>query len=779
MHFRLRSTFVLFVVIACIRTSLSATPKLPQVEPAALGVDGNQLQRIDEVVEKAIGKGEMPGCVVLIGHDGGIVFRKAYGQRQIEPTPEPMTVDTVFDLASLTKPVATATSVMLLVERGKVLLGEPVATYLPEFGQNGKSEITVEQLLTHQSGLIPDNPLGDYEHGSEEAWQRIWKLKPQGEPGSKFIYSDVNFLVLGKLVETVSGKPLAEFAKENIYAPLGMTETGFLPEKELRQRAAPSEQRDGAWLKGEVHDPRSALLGGVAGHAGLFSTAEDLAVYAQMMLGKGYYSGTTVLSPQTVADMTRARTIDGRQRALGWDVRTSYSINRGNLLSPRAFGHGGFTGTAMWIDPELKLFVIFLSNRLHPDGEGTVNPLAGRIGNIAAAALRIPPAVKDSAEVNAVPVVLGIDTLAADDFRPLKGKRVGLITNHTGLNAAGERTVDLLHKAPDVKLVALFSPEHGFAGKLDEDGIGDTRDEATGLPVYSLYGEEESRSPTKEQLAGLDVLVFDIQDIGARFYTYTSTMALAMRAAAEQGIEYVVLDRPNPINGVSVAGPMLEPGAESFIAIHSLPVRHGMTIGEIATMINHEQKIDAKLTVIEIKNWRRGTYWDGTGLVWVNPSPNMRSLTQAVLYPGVGMLETTNISVGRGTDTPFELVGAPWIDARGFAATLNDAGLPGVRFVPVRFTPTSSKHEGHLCEGVNLIITDRDRLEPVRMGFTIAATLRQLYADEWDTKNLRLIANERAIEGIRAGASAETIEAEYAAGLNDFRERRAEFLMYR
>jgi CubicO group peptidase (beta-lactamase class C family) len=342
---------------------------------------------------------------------------------------------------------------MLLVERGKILLSEPVATYLPEFGKNGKEAITVEQLLTHQSGLIADNPLGDYKHGADEAWRRIWELKPQSEPGSKFIYSDVNFLVLGKLVETVSGKPLAEFAKENIYAPLEMSETGFLPVQELRERAAPSEQRDGQWLKGEVHDPRSALLGGVAGHAGLFSTADDLAVYVQMMLGKGYYSGTTVLSPATIADMTRPRMIDGKQRALGWDVRTSYSVNRGNLLSPRAFGHGGFTGTAMWIDPELKLFVIFLSNRLHPDGKGIVNPLAGRIGNIAAAALRTPPVPRESVS-NSEPVILGIDALAEDGFRPLRGKRVGLITNHTGLNAVGERTVDLLHKAKEVNLVA-------------------------------------------------------------------------------------------------------------------------------------------------------------------------------------------------------------------------------------------------------------------------------------------------------------------------------------
>lgn len=776
-----RSAILVFV---CLKTGASpaSPPKPPRVEPAAVGVDASQLQNIDGAVAKAIADGEMPGCVVLVGHEAGIVFLKAYGERQVEPTPEPMTTDTVFDLASLTKPIATATSMMLLVERGKVTLGAPVAEYLPDFGQNGKEGITIEHLLTHQSGLIPDNPLADYEQGNEEAWRRIWALEPQSKPGEQFIYSDVNFLVLGKLVEKISGKPLNDFARDEIYVPLGMNQTGYLPAEELRKRAAPSEQRNDEWLKGVVHDPRSALLGGVAGHAGLFSTAEDLAVYAQMMLGKGYYCGTSILSPQTVAEMTRPRTVDGRLRALGWDVRTSYSTNRGDLLSPGAFGHGGFTGTAMWIDAELKLFVIFLSNRLHPDGKGTVNPLAGRIANIAAASLRITPnadgATTSTASDEATrPVVLGIDALVADEYRLLRGKRVGLITNHTGLNAAGERTVDLLHRAPDVKLVALFSPEHGFAGRLDEDGISDSRDEATGLPIYSLYGE--NRTPTAEQLEGLDVLVFDIQDVGARFYTYTSTMAQAMRAAAQHGLEYMVLDRPNPISGVSVAGPMLDPGSESFVGIHSLPVRHGMTIGELATMINDEQQLGAKLHVVRIENWRRGTYWDATGLVWVNPSPNMRSLTQAVLYPGAGMLETTNISVGRGTDTPFELVGAPWIDARRFADVLNDAALPGVRFVPVRFTPTSSKHAGKLCQGVNLVVTDRDQLEPVTMGFAIAAVLRQLYGDDWDTENLRLIGNERAVEAIRAGQSASAIVQEFQPGLSQFQKRRERYLLYK
>lgn len=777
--------FVLVLWLSCTSLTGGAQPpsELPQVAPEAVGLDGRVLDRIDKLVAEEIDKGKLPGCVVMIGRQGVVAFARAYGHRQLKPERQAMTLDTVFDMASLTKPMATATSIMILVERGQVRLRDPVATYIPEFAQNGKDAITVEHLLTHQGGLVPDNPLADYQHGTEEAWKRIWAQKLRTDAGQEFIYTDVGFLVLGELVHRTSGKTVAQFAKENIYEPLHMDDTGYLPGLALRERAAPTEQRDGRWLRGEVHDPRAALLGGVAGHAGLFSSANDLALYANMILQNGTVGDARIMSPATLAEMMRPRDIAGQLRALGWDVRTKYSSNRGELFSRRARGHGGFTGTALWIDPELDLFVVFLSNRVHPDGSGSVNDLAGRIGTVAAAAIvgknKRHQNRKQTSKVteSAQSVLLGIDVLERDNFRPLTGRRVGLITNHTGMNRDGVRTIDLLHAAPQVQLVSIFSPEHGLQGKLDVSDIADTRDETTNLPVHSLYGE--SRRPEPEDLKGLDTLVFDIQDIGTRFYTYISTMGLAMEAAAEHGLRFVVLDRPNPIGGTLVEGPILDVGKESFVGFHPMPVRHGMTVGELARMLRMQRGWDLDLQVVPIENWHRGDYWDATGITWTNPSPNMRSLTQALLYPGIGLLETTNLSVGRGTDSPFEILGAPWIDAQQLARELNQSGLEGVRFVPIRFTPDASRFVDQLCQGVNIVVTDRKQVRPVDIGLQIACTLRKLYPQDWDMSRFdRLLASQKVFDSIRGGSAPESLASLYAPELEAFRVQRREFLLY-
>lgn len=783
------------LALGVLSTSAVAELQLPRAEPHAVGMSGTHLSRIDDVVARGLAEKKMPGCVVLIARRGKVVFHKAYGQRTVQPAATPMQLDTVFDLASLTKPIATATSVMLLVEQGRIRLRDKVSQHLPEFAQQGKGDITVLHLLTHQGGLIADNSIKDYSEGPEVAWKKLLALEPVAEPGERFIYSDVSFLTLGKLVETVSGKSLHEFTQENIYQPLALKDTGYVPDDMVARRAALTEKRNGEWVPGLVHDPRAYALGGVAGHAGLFSTADDLSVYAQMLLNGGTFNGQRILSRQSVATMIRPVPVPGGYRGLGWDMATGYSINRGEYMSPTAFGHGGFTGTAIWIDPQLDLFVIFLSNRVHPDGKGLVNPLAGTIGTIAAAAveqtdlplfseLPEPPAVPRSTgpmsdpDAPSVPVLTGIDILQRDGFAQLKGRKVGLITNHTGVNRAGISTVKLLHESTELELVALFSPEHGFAGKLDVAKIGDQRDPETNLPVFSLYGE--TRTPTPESLQGIDTLVFDIQDIGARFYTYPSTMGNAMRAAAQHKLKFVVLDRPNPINGVDVAGPILDAGKESFVGYHRLPVRHGLTIGELAKLFNDELKIGCELEVVPVENWSRRSFFDATGLTWINPSPNMRSLTEALLYPGIGLLETTNVSVGRGTDTPFEVVGAPWIDGQRLTGELNAAGLKGVRFVPVTFTPTSSKHEGQRCGGINAIIIDRQTFEPVRTGLEVARQLRLLYPAEWETKSFnRLLSHDATFEMTLAAKPVGEIEAGYSRELRAFQRRREAFLLYR
>jgi uncharacterized protein YbbC (DUF1343 family) len=325
--------------------------------------------------------------------------------------------------------------------------------------------------------------------------------------------------------------------------------------------------------------------------------------------------------------------------------------------------------------------------------------------------------------------------------------------------------------------VALFSPEHGIEGKLEVANIGDARDPSTGLPIFSLYGK--TRKPTAEMLRELDTLVFDIQDIGARFYTYISTMGYAMQAAAEHGKRFVVLDRPNPINGIDVAGPMLDAGRESFVAFHRLPVRHGMTVGELARMFREELSLDLDLEVIRMEGWRREQYFDQTGLKWVNPSPNMRSLTEAILYPGIGMLETTNLSVGRGTPTPFELFGAPWLDGKKLADALNAAGLPGVRFDEIQFTPDASVYQGKCCGGVRITISNRDAFEPVRTGLEAARQLRILYPDHWAAnKYLGLLGNKQVHEALLAGKPVAELVALYQPELTRFLARRAKFLIY-
>ena len=374
-------------------------------------------------------------------------------------------------------------------------------------------------------------------------------------------------------------------------------------------------------------------------------------------------------------------------------------------------------------------------------------------------------------------MLTGVDVLSRDDFAPLSGRRVALITNHTGVDRHGQSTIRHLHGAENVELVKIFSPEHSLSGKLDIPLIPDDIETGTGVPILSLYGDV--RRPTAAMLEGIDTVVFDIQDIGTRFYTYISTMGNAMQAAADSHIRFVVLDRPNPINGIDVAGPILDEGKQSFVGFHRLPVRHGMTVGELAHLFNAEMAIDVDLQIIEMQDWHRGDYFDATELPWINTSPNIRSLTAAILYPGIGLLETTNMSVGRGTDTPFEVIGAPWIDGRALAGYLNGASLPGVSFDALRFTPDASKYAGEACGGVRLTITNREIFEPLRVGFEIARHLATAYADTWEVDAyLRLLGNDETLEAVRNGLSYAEILASYEDDLNAFRERRGRYLLY-
>ena len=550
------------------RTPTSAARPPLEIE-ADQTVDLRKLDAIEPLVQAAIAEKKLPGAVVLIGRGDRILYQRAIGSRALVPAVEAMSIDTIFDLASLTKVVATTTSVMMLIERGKLRLNDRVSTFIPGFERYGKADITIRHLLTHMSGLRPDLDLGEAWTGSDTAIALAVEEVPTTPAGQRFVYSDINFFLLGDIVRRVSGQTLDKFAKQEIFDPLGMRDTMFLPSASLRPRIAPTEScLPFAWpcqgaetqmLRGVVHDPTARRMGGVAGHAGLFSTAADLAIFCRMLLAGGVYHGARVLSPLAVEKMT-SPTIgdDPNVRGLGWDIDSSYSSNRGELLPVGSFGHTGFTGTSLWIDPATDMFVVFLSNRVHPDGKGDVTPLRARVATVAASAiLAAPPAAASATWTGRdfgpsgprptapprEPVMTGLDVLRAQGFAPLQGKRVGLITNHTGRAKDGSAAIDLLHDAKNVKLVALFGPEHGIRGVLDSTVPAET-DAKTGLPIHSLYGE--SRRPTAAMLDGIDTLVIDLQDIGARFYTYMTTMAYAMEEAAKRKIPVVVLDRPNP-----------------------------------------------------------------------------------------------------------------------------------------------------------------------------------------------------------------------------------------
>ncbi len=774
-----------------------------------------RLKALDPVLTEAVAKDEIPGAVLLVSSRGRTVWRKAYGSRAILPQREAMTPDTIFDLASLTKVFATTAAVTKLLEQGKLRLNDPVVRYLPELGTEGatadKNQITLRQLLTHTAGFAPDPtdaniPAGW--SGADPLLKEIYAEPLTAPPGARFVYSDTGFILLGEIVKRVSGLPLDEFLTRQVYTPLGLRETRFVPPEKWKSRIAPTEEIDlpagakagsgaGHVLRGVVHDPRARQMGGVAGHAGLFSTVDDLAVFCRMMLASGLApNGKRIFSAASVHLMTTPQQPPWvpSLRGLGWDIDSAYSAPRGELFPLTSFGMTGFTGTMVWMDPTSKTFILLLTNSVHPYGRPAISSLRSRVSTVVAAALGISenggPSSRIARGAGAVVrpydaeglsapgrTLTGLDVLEQDNFASLVGKHVGLITNQTGIDRQGRSTIDLLAHAPGMKLVALLSPEHGIRGTEDAN-VPSSTDAATGLPVYSLYGE--TRRPTDQMLQGIDTLVFDVQDAGVRFYTYITAMGYAMEAAAGHHITFYVLDRPDPIGGEGVEGPVLDGDKFSYVGYSVLPVRIGMTLGEMAQMFNTENHINCDLHVVAMKNWTRRQWFEQTGLPWTPPSPNLRTVTSAVLYPGLEILQNAGVSVGRGTDTPFELFGAPWIHGADLADALNRRYVPGVRFVPIKFTPRSGPHKDEPCEGAGIVITDRASIHSMLMGFEIAYTLAKLYPEMFHVEQMMtLVGNSAAITRLKNGDSPNRIFSDEDPALNSFQTIRSNYLLYR
>ena len=749
---------------------------------------------LDAILQQAVRQNQLPGAVLMVGHEGSIVHRKAYGFRALEPRREAMTLDTVFDVASLTKVVVTATALMKLFEAGKFRLNDRVTAYLPEF-QGGKSDVTVRDLLTHFSGLRPDLDLEAAWSGYETGVRMALAEKCVTPPGAVFAYSDINFILLGEMVRRLAGTSLPEFVRTHLLAPLGMRESLFQPSAALRARIAPTEEVKGRILRGVVHDTTARRMGGIAGHAGLFATADDLARFAAMMLDGGMYGGKRLFSELTVKKFTTPQSPADQPvlRGLAWDIDSPFSGNRGELFPIGSYGHSGYTGTSIWIDPLSATYIVLLANSVHPHVRPAITSVRGRIATAVAAALGISApsvsvtgynetllgaGVRRTLARNAA-VLTGLDVLAGQRFEPLAGRRVGLITNHTGLDREGRRNVDLLIAA-GVKVTALFSPEHGIDGREDVADIGNAVDAATGVPIWSLYSAK-GRRPTPEMLTAIDALVFDIQDVGARFYTYMTTMAYCLEAAEARRIPFFVLDRPNPITGTHVEGPLLDPDLVSFVSYFPLPLRHGMTAGELAHLFNARKRMGAELRVIEMRNWQRGDWYDSTGLAWVHPSPNIRSLNAAVLYPGVAMLEASrDYSVGRGTDAPFEQVGAEWIRGTELASELNGRFIPGVRVYATRFRPAASNLAGRHVEGVRFVVTGRDSFDASRLGLEIASALRRLYPSRIALEDNRwLIGNRQTIRMLQEGETPSLIQRAGDDALEGFLKLREQHLLYK
>ncbi len=576
------------------------------------------------MIDECLERGDFPGIVVRVGHAGQTVYSRAAGHRMVVPERRQIEDDTIFDLASVTKPMATAVAVMQLVENGKISLQDPVSRYLPEFVADGRDAVTIRHLLAHSSGLQPYHNYLAEGLDTEGIIAALCELPLQTPPGSHFAYSCLGYMLLRQIVGVASGQRLDAYCAEHIYEPLGLMETMFNPPESLRERIAATEELPEGVLVGVVHDENARAMEGIGGNAGLFGTADDVAGFCQMVLNEGELNGTRVLAPVTVRRMIRPHGLHpGDARGLGWDIDSGYTPQvRGDLFPTGGVGHSGYTGTSIWIDAASQTYVVILTNRVHPTREGVAMHARRGIANIVGAAYAKPPPHIALPKPDA-PVITGLDRLDREGIGDLKGLRVGLICNHTAITYDRRHAIDVLGDA-GVELKVLFSPEHGLRGEYDElMKVPSSVDEATGLPVHSLYST--TQRPSDENLKGIDALIFDIADVGVRFYTYTTTMTYCMEEAAKRGLSMVVLDRPNPINGVDVEGPTLDPPFRNLAAYHRMPTRHGMTSGELALFSNKEYDIGSDLTVIECKGWKRERWFDETGLPWIDPSPNMRT----------------------------------------------------------------------------------------------------------------------------------------------------------
>lgn len=677
--------------------------------------------RLLTALTRAVDESSSPGAVALVGDAQEVFFHEAYGLRQREPEVIPATPDTLYDLASLTKVVATTTAAMLLVQQGVLDLDGSVAQYvpIPEF-----RALTPRHLLTHTSGLHPGRPYYKTATSIDDMLQRYAADGLQSTPGTRRRYSDAGFMLLGRTVELAARDSLDAFCKRAIFEPFGMHETGFNPPPELAARAAATERC--AWrefvVQGKVHDENAYAVGGVSGHAGLFSTATDLHKFCVGLLdGK-------VLDEDTLLTMLHPDEVPFYPwQGLGWQLDPWEESVNGFVPVRWALGHTGWTGTSMWLDVGSGTHAILLGNTCHPSRANRQNRTLRQNFYTGVAETFYP----ESSNTHT-----GLDRLLYEDFDLLRGKRIAVLTHHAAVDSQGRHLLDVLRLDPSIAVDTVFSPEHGLQGQAE---AGESVSGQSGaIPIVSLYGEQ--RKPDREILRRVKAFVIDMQDVGSRYYTYMATMKDCLEACGEAGTQVIVLDRPNPVGGVVLEGPIAQVTG-SPVCCAQIPVRHGMTMGELAIYFvqNEIRGRKPEVLVSTLGGWPRRFYFEQCSLPWVPPSPNIPTPASALAYVGTCLFEGTNLNEGRGTETPFEVIGAPWLNAEDVIASVEPAARLGCYLQAAPYRPrsipgkaSSPRHMDETCQGVFIHVTNRDQFRPFYLGIALIDAIRRRHRDVFE-----------------------------------------------
>ncbi|HNZ49356.1 MAG TPA: DUF1343 domain-containing protein [Candidatus Hydrogenedentes bacterium] len=673
-------------------------------------------------LSRAVADAQAPGAVACVGENGRTIFKGATGFRALVPEKERADTETIYDLASLTKVIATTTSVLLLREQAQLDLDDALYRYLPLANLD---KVSIRQVLTHTAGLVSWKAFYTELSGPLAYTDAIARLAASRDQRGTRVYSDLGFILLTRVIEEITHESFDVFCREQIFQPLKMVNTFFKPAPSFKERCAPTEKC--SWrkrlIRGEVHDQNAFAMGGVSGHAGLFSTAADLELFCQALL-----SGK-ILSEATLTDITREGQVPGYPwQGLGWWIDPWTSGANGYLPSRTAFGHTGWTGTSMWMDRSTGVYAVLLSNTCHPDVSHRNNGALRRTFYSKVASLFY----KNSANAHT-----GLDALVRNDFEEIKGKRLGVLTNSAAQDQTGRSAALVLGQSGAATVMRFFSPEHGFQGEAEAgEAVGSKKDGT--VPVISLYGGKSA--PDRKDLQGIDLFVVDLPDIGARYYTYMATMKECMASCAEAQIPVLVLDRPNPLGGLVLEG---KPAEEFGTAVccAPVPVRHGMTLGEVALFFQ-EQFFKGKkleLRIVKAENWWYDFTHPESALPWTPPSPNIPTPDTALLYIGTCLFEGVNMNEGRGTERPFRICGAPWLKAEEVIAAVEPSALEGCTLKPALYIPKSipgkaanPEYKDQLCHGIEFEITDRRTIRPFAMVTAVLSAIHKRHPElQW------------------------------------------------